>query len=202
MTHLANSLPFWPPHRPHACGRHTVQEWTSGSGTQDAGAACRRRWETGGERRTSGKRSEIRAVGTSLLFPTSPLVPPPGGGETDRSHFGSIILCLRGPSPWVASPMAASSRLPFLSLGSLARRGPCGVVPGKGRDGQGGRAPKCKTVCQVGHFGGHFGRWILMTFDDSFKEIKKKWVSKVVKRVRQRARAARAARVLSIGPLS
>ena len=69
MTHLANSLAFWPPHRPHACGRHTVQEWTSGSGTQDAGAACRRRWDTGGERRTSGKRSEIRA-GSDKCFLT------------------------------------------------------------------------------------------------------------------------------------
>ena len=56
------------------------------------------------------------------------------------------------------------------------------VVPGKGRDGQGGGAPKCYTVCQVDHFGAHFGRWFLMTFDDSFKEIKKKRVSKVVKR--------------------
>ena len=37
-----------------------------------------------------------------------------------------------------------------------------------------------------------------MTFDDSFKEILKKRVSKMVKRVRKRARAARAARVLPL----
>ena len=91
---MANSL-FWPPHRPHAYGRHTVQECPSGYGTQEAGTACRRAEgssgggedvekdrersgrrrrqrrppETGGERRTSVKKSEI-GTGSDKCFLT------------------------------------------------------------------------------------------------------------------------------------